>query len=81
MSRQLNHLTPERRVKAIEFLARLTEARIHVVLVDTLRTVEEHEANVAAGRSWTKLSRHLPRSMRVEGSDEPGSDAIDVARR
>jgi hypothetical protein len=51
---------------AVEFLARLVEAGIHVMVIDTLRTPEEHAENLKKGVSWTKRSRHLD------------GDAIDV---
>ena len=67
MSRALNDLSPAFRPLAFELLARLTEAGIHVLIVDTLRTKEEQTANVAKGVSWTTNSRHLT------------GDAIDLA--
>lgn len=66
MSRALNDLSPRFRPLAMELLARFTEHGIHVLIVDTLRTKEEHAANVAAGVSWTTHSKHLD------------GDAIDV---
>jgi hypothetical protein len=66
MSRALNDLSPRFRPLAFELLARCVEARIPVVIVDTLRTPEEHAANLAKGASWTKHSKHLD------------GDAIDV---
>ncbi len=59
MSRALNDLHPAFRPLATEFLARLCEASILVKVVDTLRLPAEHEANLAAGTSWTKRSLHL----------------------
>lgn len=59
MSRRLNDLDPRFRSQAIEFLARLTEANIPVMIIDTLRTPAEHAANLAAGVSWTTRSKHL----------------------
>lgn len=59
MSRKLDDLSPAMRAKAVELLARLTEAGIMVLIVDTLRTPEEHAANLAKGVSWTKRSKHL----------------------
>jgi hypothetical protein len=47
MSRRLDDLDPRFRPLAFEFLARLTEAGIHVMIVDTLRTPAEHAANLA----------------------------------
>jgi peptidoglycan LD-endopeptidase CwlK len=59
VSRKLNDLSPAFRPLAIELLARLTEAGIPVMIVDTLRTPAEHMANLAAGTSWTRHSKHL----------------------
>src|SRR3990167_8768121 len=58
MSRALHDLDPRFRPLAVELLARCTEAGL-VLLVDTLRTPEEHAANLAKGVSWTKHSKHL----------------------
>lgn len=66
MSRKLDDLSPRFKPLAIELLARLTEAGIPVMVIDTLRTPEEHAANLAKGVSWTKRSKHLD------------GDAIDV---
>lgn len=59
MSRQLDDLHPDFRPLAVELLARVVEARIAILIVDTLRTPEEHAANLAAGTSWTLRSKHL----------------------
>ncbi len=59
MSRKLDDLDPRFKPKAIELLARLCEAGIPVMVIDTLRTPEEHAANVARGVSWTTRSKHL----------------------
>lgn len=59
MSRRLDDLSPRFKPLAIELLARLVEAKIYVLIVDTRRTPEEHAANLAAGVSWTKHSKHL----------------------
>lgn len=59
MSRSLNDLHPTFRPAAFELLARFTEHGIPVLIIDTLRTPEEHARNLAAGRSWTKHSKHL----------------------
>lgn len=59
MSRYLKDLHHQFRPIIFEFLAMLTEAGISVVIIDTLRTPEEHAANLAAGKSWTKHSKHL----------------------
>jgi hypothetical protein len=69
----LDHLTPEMKPLAMELLARCVEARIFVVVIRTLTTPEEEQAEIDSGHSWTHHSEHLPQ--------EPSglSDAIDVA--
>jgi hypothetical protein len=67
MSRALDDLSPRMRPLAIELLARCVEAGIPVMIVDTLRTPAEHAANLAAGTSRVKHSKHLD------------GDAIDIA--
>lgn len=59
MSRRLDDLESRFRLVVFEFLARLVEAGIPVMVIDTLRTPAEHAANLAAGRSWTQHSKHL----------------------
>jgi peptidoglycan LD-endopeptidase CwlK len=59
MSRALNDLDIRFKPIAIELLARITEARIPVLIVDTLRTPAEHQVNLANGTSWTNHSKHL----------------------
>lgn len=59
MSRRLDDLDPRFRPLAFELLARFTEAGIAVMIIDTLRTQKEHEANLAKGVSWTTHSKHL----------------------
>jgi len=76
MSRRLDDLSEDFRPKAVEFLARLTEAGILVMIVDTLRTEAEHAANLAAGTSWIARSKHL--DGRLRGLPQSGSDAMDV---
>lgn len=66
MSRSLSDLSPRFKPLAIALLARCTEAGIHVTVIDTLRTMEEHRRNLAAKVSWTPHSKHLD------------GDAIDV---
>ena len=66
MSRALDDLSPAFRPLAFELLARCVEQNIPVMIVDTLRTQAEHEANLARGVSWTKKSKHLT------------GDAIDI---
>ena len=59
VSRRLDDLRPGFRGLVFEFLARLTEAGIPVMIVDTLRTREEQDACIDRGVSWTFHSRHL----------------------
>ena len=59
MSRLLSDLSPAFRPLAIELLARCTEANVPVMIIDTLRTQQEQEKNVAKGVSWTLRSKHL----------------------
>jgi peptidoglycan L-alanyl-D-glutamate endopeptidase CwlK len=66
MSRRLDDLSPRFRPLAVEFLARLTEAGLHVMIIDTLRTEAEQAENIRRGVSWTPRSKHLT------------GDAIDV---
>jgi hypothetical protein len=66
MSRQLNDLSERFRPKAFELLARLTEAGIPVLIVDTLRTPAEHAENLRKGTSKATRSKHLD------------GDAIDI---
>ena len=58
MDTKLDSLSPEFKPKAIELLARLTEANIPVKIINTLRTDEEQAANLARGASWVKRSKH-----------------------
>ena len=60
MSRALNDLDYRLRNVAFEFLGRCSEAGIPVMIIDTLRTQQEQEANLAKGVSWTPNSLHLP---------------------
>lgn len=67
MSRALDDLSDDFRPLAMQLLARCVEAGIAVVVVDTLRTPEEHAENLRRGVSWTTRSKHLD------------GDAIDIA--
>ena len=64
-----------------EFLARLTEARIPVVIVETWRSIEAHNEDLKAGRSWSMMSKHTCTCL--SGStpmvEVPASKAMDVA--
>lgn len=65
-SRLLDDLSPAFKPLAIELLARLVEANIPVIIVETRRTLAEHQANLAKGVSWTSHSLHID------------GDAIDI---
>lgn len=67
MSRALNDLSPACRPLVVEFLARLAEAGIPILIVETLRTAAQQAANLANGSSWIVHSKHLD------------GNAIDVA--
>jgi peptidoglycan LD-endopeptidase CwlK len=66
MSRALDDLSPRFRPLAVELIARCVEHGIAILIVDTLRTPQEHAQNIANGVSWTKNSKHLT------------GDAIDI---
>lgn len=66
MSRALNDLSPRMRPVAFEFLARLAEAGICVMVITTSRTQAEQQDAYNRGVSWTLNSKHLT------------GDAIDV---
>ncbi len=89
MSRKLDDLTSTLQPLAYEFLARCTEAKIPLLIVDTLRTMREHRANLKSGASKVTFSLHLPRKVRTATwapafehmdmpDDEDKSDAIDI---
>lgn len=59
MSRRLDDLAPVFRPIVFELLARVVEAGIPCLVVDTLRTPAEHQANLANGTSKVKHSKHL----------------------
>lgn len=60
MSRALNDLDSRLQPLAFEHIARCIEARIPVMIIDTLRTLEEQKVNIANRVSWTLESKHLP---------------------
>lgn len=59
MNRSLDALSPRFKPLAMALLARAVEANIPVAIIETLRTPEEHAANLAKGVSWTTHSKHL----------------------
>ena len=58
MNTSLDSLDPVFKPLAFALLARLTEARIPVVIVNTRRTDAEQETAIAQGVSWVKRSKH-----------------------
>lgn len=58
-SRRLEDLAPQMFLPTVLLLAKIVEAGIAVVVIETTRTLEEHERNLAAGRSWVKRSKHI----------------------
>lgn len=44
---------------ASEVLRRCAERGVPLRVIETLRTVERHAANLRNGTSWTKVSKHL----------------------
>ena len=77
MSRSLDDLSGRMRPRVVELLARCCEARLIVIIVQTIRTDEEHQANLLEGTSWIDVSNHL--DGRAYRNTVPGSDAIDLA--
>lgn len=59
MDKQLDSLQQLMRQRTFEFLSRLIEANIPVMIINTLRTKAEQDINIANGVSWTKNSKHL----------------------
>jgi hypothetical protein len=79
--RALDSLSSEFKPLAIEVLARLVERSVMVMIVQTSRTPEEHQINLANGTSHTSRSKHLPRRLRgliVGTADDGKADAIDL---
>ncbi len=77
-NRSLNVLSSAFRPLVFQLLARLTERGVAVMIVETIRTPEEHAANVAAGTSKTAHSKHLPRRLRGAISDIADLDKCDA---
>lgn len=71
MSRALDDLDPVCQPVFFEFLARLVEHGICVMVITTSRTLAEQAKAVADGVSWTMHSKHLKLGDR-------GSFALDV---
>jgi peptidoglycan LD-endopeptidase CwlK len=60
MSRALDDLVDELKLKSFEHFARCLEYKVPILIVDTLRTKAEQEIAVNSGVSWTYNSLHLP---------------------
>lgn len=73
MSKRLDDLDSEFKLRVFELIARANEAGINVKIIDTLRTPEEQTENLARGVSWTAKSKHLPQEP------EGKAKAIDLA--
>jgi len=58
MNTSLDSLDPKFRPLAIELLARFTEQKIIVLIVNTRRTDAEQADAIARGVSWVKRSKH-----------------------
>lgn len=85
MSRLVDDLCPRFRPGAFEVIARLIEQKFPILIVDTLRTIEEQQNNIARKVSWTMNSLHLPQTRcfacgaRINSFGTTGlSHAIDV---
>jgi hypothetical protein len=73
VNRSVDALTYAARCAWLELNARCTEARVWIVLLETLRTPERLEWLIEHGKSWSHLSYHLP-------SEEDGkAAAFDAA--
>lgn len=55
---KLDSLSEAFRPLAMRFLARLVEARVPVVIVETRRSEEAHQEDLRNGRSWIQRSKH-----------------------
>src|SRR5438309_2199744 len=58
MDRSLDSLDPSFKPHAMALLARLVEAEIPVLIVNTRRTADEQAANLLKGVSWVQHSKH-----------------------
>lgn len=59
MDTSLDSLSLRFKLRAEILIARIVEARIPIVIVNTRRTMAEQALNIANGVSWTKNSKHL----------------------
>lgn len=78
-TRATTDLTPRFRERFAFFCMYLIEAGVPFVIAQTLRSVEESQANMDKGTSWVKdarSSKHVDAILR--GWDVRGADAADV---
>lgn len=78
MDRSLDSLSSDCYIKACEWIARVTARGVAVMIVQTGRSMAEHQANLAAGTSSTSLSLHLPRYLRWPAGVTPEPDKCDA---
>lgn len=84
--RSLDSLSSDLYPAACEWIARLSARGVAVLIVQTSRTLLEHQANLASGASGTTRSLHLPRSLRLSTlaghpqhpADAEKADALDL---
>ncbi len=88
MSRKLDDLNARFKPLAMMLIAKCAEAGLPVAIIDTLRTPEEHAANLAKGVSWTQHSKHLDglaidicpfATFQLHGANKLQWDAADPA--
>lgn len=85
MDRSLDSLSSEFYPLACAWLARVLARGVAVMIVQTSRTVAEHQTNIANHTSSASLSLHLPRHLRwpsgvpLAVQDADKCDAMDVA--
>lgn len=83
--RSLDSLSTDCYPLATEWIARVVARGVAVLIVQTSRTLAEHQANLAAGTSGTTRSMHLPRHLRWPAGhllldvDREKADALDLA--
>lgn len=78
MDRSLDSLSSTFYPLACALIARVTARGFAILIVQTGRTVTEHQANLHAGTSSATYSLHLPRRLRWPVSPVPEPDAVDA---
>lgn len=78
MDRALDSLSSDCKPLVAGILARLVERGVMVLIVQTGRTLAEHQGNLANGTSAAPLSKHLPRGLRGVLIEPTKCDAIDL---